>query len=621
MCGIAGYLNKNGSPAAEITVRKMADLMVQRGPDGEGVFVHGNVAFGHRRLAVIDLAAGNQPMFNEDRSVVIVFNGEIFHFQELREELIRKGHHFSTQSDTEVIVHLYEEKGTQFLESLHGFFAIAIYDLARRTLILARDHAGIKPLYYAETNAGFAFASELRAIKPAIPDLTLRQDVIPDFLALQYLPCGTIYKEAEKLPPASYLTYDLDSNHWKIHSFWHPRYDEKSSLAYPDACRMLRSLVCKSVKSQMIADVPLGVFLSGGMDSAVIAAVAAQASERPLQCFSIGFEDSRYDEQNDARATADLIRKQTGKDLDHTIQVVRPDDFSILRELVPHFGEPYADASMLPTFLLSKFTRKHVTVALSGDGADELFAGYERYLAIRCMERFHCIPGPVFRMLGALLPDSGERTLSGRARRFCRAAGHAGADRYYELISHEAEDKIRRLMPQGPIPMDPLRRRGFAPTADNTVDACMELDLHTYLPEEILRKTDVCSMAASLEVRPAFLDYEIMAFAASLPLEFKLSGNLRKRILFDAFSDLLPPDLRVRKKRGFGVPVGAWFRSGWKNPLQECLFEGQLFRRTPIQEQAVRQMFRSHLEGRCDHSYLLFSLLMLELFFESEYPH
>ncbi len=612
MCGIAGFFQlDHASPSGNI-LRNMADAMKLRGPDGEGFFIENSLALAHRRLAVIDLSTGDQPMTAQDGKYTIVFNGEIFNFLDLKQELEAKGHTFRTKSDTEVILELYRAYGTDAFRRMNGFFAFALYDKGENKLIICRDRLGVKPLYYFENRNTFAFASSLNALKQHndFPD-TMDMQSLAEYLAYQYVPAGkTIFRGVALLPAAHYLVLDLSSGCRECKKYWDPSDLPMTTCSYSEAMEQLRMLTKDAVQRRMIADVPLGVFLSGGLDSAIVAAQAAELAEQELHCFSIAFEDPAYDESQYAKDSAQFIRTLTGKQIHHHIKTVQPCDFDLLKNIAAEFGEPYADASMLPTCLLSQFTRQSVTVALSGDGADELFGGYDRYRAMKMMGQFP-LPRAICNTIKNCLPAGGERTFAGRLRRFLTAAGLPADERYRFIMTHGADslsarcagDALISALCQSADPIqggtDPAWRYPFH-------------DMLHYMPGDVLRKVDVCSMMNSLEVRSPFLDYRIAEFALSLPAHWKLQGSKRKKILADTFRTKLVPDLGARKKRGFGVPIAAWFRGCWKEHLQAYILEGlpeSLFKR-----QELETLLAEHGSGKADHSYYLFSLLMLALF-------
>lgn len=612
MCGIAGCFNPK-TPPDDALLNRLCGTMRQRGPDAQGIFLDGPLGLAHTRLSVIDLDGGCQPMQDGNGRFTLVFNGEIFNFRELRSGLERNGETFRTNSDTEVLLKLLIREGADCISRLNGFFAFAFYDALEKTLLLARDRHGVKPLYYFHHPDGtFGFASRFATLTlcPGCPDeISLR--ALADYLAFQYIPApDTIRSGVRKLMPGTTLEFRMENGSVRKIDWCAQVKPETERISYEDAREKLRDLLSEAVRRRLIADVPLGVFLSGGLDSAVVTALAAQHSDSPLECFSIGFDDPRYDESADCKAAAAHIAKLAPHGLHHHIKTVQPQDFDLLPKLAAEFGEPYADASMLPSFFLAEFAREHVTVTLSGDGADELFGGYERYRAMEMLRNMRMFtPGAVWSAAAACLPDSGERSGAGRLKRFLRLGACSGdAARYDALMTHFAAESIAAIAP-GLRPH--LSAKRALPEASGFIASLMEDDLTRYLPGDVLTKVDVCSMAASLEVRNPFLDPEVSAFARALPVSFKIRGNRRKRILGDAFAAVLPPGWAERKKRGFGVPLAAWFRTDWRDRLRTALLDELPRRWEMFDRTAVERLIDEHRNGGKDRSYLLFSLLML----------
>ena len=612
MCGIAGCFNPRTPPDAAF-LQTLCGTMRQRGPDAHGIYLDGALGLAHTRLSVIDLDGGAQPMHGGDGRYTLVFNGEIFNFRELRHELEQAGEVFHTKSDTEVLLKLLIREGADCLTRLNGFFAFAFYDSEKKTLLLARDYHGVKPLYYFHLPTGeFAFASRFATLVlcPGCPE-TISLPALADYLAFQYIHAPATMREGvKKLLPGTAVEFELETGAVRETDWGEQIRIEPESVSYEDACGRVRTLLSEAVKRRMVADVPLGVFLSGGLDSAIVAALAAKHSTAPLECFSIGFDYPRYDESADCKATAAHIAALAPHGLHHHIRTVQPQDFDLLPKLAAEFGEPYADASMLPSYFLAAFAREHVTVALSGDGADELFGGYERYRAmdmIQNMRKF--TPGILWNAAAACLPDSGERSRAGRLKRFLRLGAVSGTGaRYDALMSHFAADPVGAIAPE----LRPyLNTKRTLPEAAELMASLMEDDLRRYLPGDVLTKVDVCSMAASLEVRNPFLDPKVSKFARSLPVSFKIQGGRRKRILGDAFAKELPPGLATRRKRGFGVPVAAWFRTVWRDRLREALLDELPKYWTMFDRAAVERLIDEHQTGGKDRSYLLFSLLIL----------
>ncbi len=626
MCGISGIINHHAGPDAEPFLRTMCDELRHRGPDGEGYFCDADVALGHRRLAVIDVAGGAQPISGENGEVTVVLNGEIYNYKELRKVLEERGHCFRTETDAEVVVHLYEELGPGCVPMLDGMFSLAVYNSRTRRALLARDRFGKKPLFYFMSGDTLVFASELAALArhPGMPR-ELDPDAVSDYFSFLCVPGpNTIYRNVRKLAPAHLLELRLNDGTVSIRSYWHLDYSLKQEIPFDEAAAELRRLLEKAVEKRLMADVPVGTFLSGGIDSTIVTALAVKLRGEPTPAFTIGFNNPRYDEREAARSAAAAIEARNPGRLLTREKVVEPCDFGLLEELVRHFGEPFADASMLPTALLACFAHGEITVALSGDGADEVFSGYDRYLAMRCSFRADLLPEllrrPLCRIAAAALPDCGERSFSGRLRRLMHVFATPAGRRYFALMDRAPQTLKNRLF--GERLEAAAKRRSIEAfesiqwelSASDRVERLSELDLRTYLPNDILPKADICSMAASLEVRSPFLDREVVEFAAKLPQSYKLSGGSRKHILKAACSDLLAADQTRRGKRGFGVPVADWLRGPWKRKAEEALFESQLCLDGYFREDAVRSLWRDHQSGRRDRSYQLWSLLIFSLF-------
>jgi len=617
----------------------MIDAQAHRGPDAWGVWSDGRCALGHRRLSIIDLSeAGRQPMSNARGDIRITFNGEIYNFQRLRRELESLGHGFRTRTDTEAIICAYEQWGIDCLARLRGMFAFGIWDRRRRRLFLARDRVGKKPLFYAQFGDHFLFASELQGL---LADKRVPREVDPPaidaYLSYGYVPAPrAAFKGIYKLPPAHYLTLDLKQTGFekRIERYWALDYGPKLRIDEDEACEVLREKMTEAVRLRMVSDVPLGAFLSGGVDSSVVVGLMAQLSGEKVKTFSIGFNESAYDETAHARRIAE--RWET----DHHEFIVEPDALSILPKLVRHYGEPYADSSAIPTFYVAQMTRRHVTVALNGDGGDESFAGYERYLANHLAERMRSVPGAAVaaRALSRVIPDSIDpKSRARRARRFLAVASQPMAERYPRwLKTFQDEAKTRLYGPEfigllkghGDVLLSVAAEvmkcgassslalcDGATPTQLplHPIDAAMAVDVASYLPYDLLVKVDVASMANSLEARSPFLDHEAMEFAARLPVEIKFRGGRLKSLLKRAFADLLPPENVNRRKMGFGVPVGQWFRGPLRDLLRDALLSPRSLERGYFRESEVRRLVDEHLERRADHSFQLWNLLMLEL--------
>ena len=626
MCGIAGIINHNNRHNEEEILAAMCGTMRHRGPDGGGTFAAPGVLLGHRRLAVIDLESGDQPLYSEDRTLALVINGEIYNFMELRSELESKGHTFGTNSDSEVLLHLYEESPENFISRLEGMFAFALWDSGRKRLILGRDRMGKKPLYYFIKNGTLVFGSELETLKchPEFPG-ALDPGSLADYFSLLYIPQPrTVYKEVHALPAAHFMVFDCIAGRERLHPYWQLDFSRKHTASRAEIAEELRRLVTKAVRKRLVSDVPAGVFLSGGIDSNIVTGIAAEVLQgKPLCAYTVGFAENRYDERALARLGAAAVNARCGGNLIHREREVNIPDFSLVEELTAHCGQPWADSSILPSALLSGFAREEITVALSGDGADELFGGYERYLAMAMAAKMEKVP-PFFRqaMLRgvSLFPDRGERSFSGRMRRFLRISCTAEKDRYFAVLDR-APDKLRRelfskefysqLRSSG---ADRFRLAASPVTTGEQGESFSEMDLHTYLPGDILPKADISSMARSLEVRSPFLDREVVEFAAMIPWEMKLRNKERKSILKEAFAHLLIPEIRNAPKKGFGVPVASLLRNKWRSCTEELLFTGALQHEEFLNSATLRRLWQEHQSGRLDHSYILWSVIIFALF-------
>ena len=635
MCGILGFLTSKATDVPDHEVlRTMRDSLVHRGPDDSGEFIRpvddrGPFVFlGHRRLSIIDLSGGHQPLSNENETVWAIFNGEIYNFRELRSGLEARGHKFKTNSDTEVIVHSYEEYGEECFKRFNGMFAIGIWDESQKRLVLARDRLGKKPLYYSLINGTFIFASELKAIL-GYPYFPRKVDPLSlmKYLFFEYIPSPhTIFKDAKKLPPASYLIWE--GRKTEVQEYWSPFCIEQTEKDLPEAEVELRmvDLLRNSVKRRLISDVPLGVFLSGGIDSSTITAFAQKEVPGKIETFSIGFEDPSFDESKYAR----LVSKYLGTE--HHEQTMIPSD---LLNLVPNLpdilDEPMADASILPTYLLSKFTREHVTVALGGDGGDELFAGYPTYLAHKFARRYEMFRGnlhPLIAFLVNLLPVSDNNiSFDFKVKKFLSGIGYPDGIRNFVWLGSFSFPELRKILSPGlDVPFDPIRiaeeiqsyERGF-PLKDETT-LLQYLDLKLYLQDDILVKVDRASMACSLEVRAPFLDHEFVEFVMNLPSSLKLRRFTAKYLLKKVMKDFLPKEVIHRKKKGFGVPIAKWV----KGPLRELFGDLLSFNRIKtegfLNPSYVNSLLQNHLVNKKDNRKQLWTLLVWELWVNRYHP-
>ena len=632
MCGIAGIAWVSGAPPAELDlVQRMTAAVLHRGPDAGGVWsstqlpgsTSAGATLGHRRLSIIDLSnAGKQPLSNAAGTLWITFNGEIYNYLELQRDLQQRGHRFQTATDTEVILHLYAEYGIRCVDHLRGMFAFAIWDHTQRQLFVARDRLGKKPFVYRLESNRLLFGSELKSLL-AVPGVPREVDpqALDDYLTYQYVPHpGCILKGFHKLPPAHYGLYK--EGQWQVTRYWTPPYHQPFSAeeSRPEHLRQrLRETLTEAVRLRMRSDVPLGAFLSGGIDSTIIAGVMQSLSSRPIKTFSIGFPVAAFDERTYAREAAQHLGTE------HHEQVVEPAALQILPQLIHHYDEPFADSSAIPTLLLSEMTRQHVTVSLSGDGGDELFAGYQRYQAVRLAGWADWLPSPLRRLLGAKfwqrLPSSVEqKSFRRRVKRLLSALALEPRRRYLKWIS--IFDDERRAELYSPAFREQLGTHDPANFLLEAYQLCPQrdfvtqttaADLVTYLPCDIMTKVDIASMAYALEARCPFLDQEVVEFAARLPIHEKIQGRQGKAILIDTFRDLLPASIQTRPKMGFGVPLDHWFRNELRPLLEEVLLDPSTLNRGWFEPETVRRLVLEHISGRFDHSYRLWSLLVLEL--------
>ncbi len=614
MCGIAGFFFNNRSAPAGL-VKAMCDEIRHRGPDDEGFHVDGGCAIGMRRLSIIDLNTGHQPIANEDRSVWIVFNGEIYSYRELREDLERRGHRFQTHTDTETIVHLYEEYETEALARLRGMFALAIWDARRGRLLLARDRFGKKPLYYAIRPEGLYFGSELSCFQQTGIPLDPDPEALRLYFQFNYIPDPySAYQAVRKLPAGSWLAYDRNGS-VSAGRYWRPPVPGVRSTgthSEADTAAQIRRKFDESVRIRMIADVPLGAFLSGGIDSSSVVASMALQSPEPIRTFSIGFEESAFNELPFAAMVAQTYHT------DHHEIVVRPDSLSLVQKLVDHFGEPFGDSSAIPTYIVSEFAARFVKVALSGDGGDELFGGYESFLAVSKWGRLDRIPLFVRRFLDHV---AGWLPYSAYGKNYLRMISRASAlERYFEFNYAPYFLRSRLLEPEWMLPAEAgFLRSTFTecllPEDADILSHAMYFESTANLTGDMLVKVDRMSMANSLEVRCPLLDHELAALAAAVPHSWKIAAGRGKRILLTALGDRLPAELLSRGKMGFGVPLAAWFRNELRDMLWDHLTSARFVGRGIAAQPFVRQLLEEHQTGRRDNNQWLWSLLMLELWF------
>ena len=622
MCGIVGIVNSDRTDVDQPLLTRMCDAISHRGPDDDGFYFNGPAGLGMRRLSIIDVKGGHQPIHNQDRSAWIVFNGEIYNYRELREKLEKLGHTFYTNSDTEAIVHAYDQYGADCPKHLRGMFAFAIWDERTEELFIARDRVGKKPLLYAQVNGQFIFGSEFSALLQH-PSITkdVDREALHHYLTFMCVPAPfTAYRAIRKLEPAHSLRWR--KGEIRIERYWQPDFSKKLKIDEREAGEQAIEILRDAVQVRLMSEVPLGAFLSGGIDSSAVVALMSEVSAEPVKTFSIGFEEQDFSELHHARRVAEHVGA------DHHEFIVRPDALEVLPTLVEHYGEPYADSSAIPTYYVARETRKHVTVALNGDGGDESFAGYERYAAMRLAERYHRVPAllreSVVRQAIGLIPTSAtSRSRVRDVQRFLGAASLPKVERYMRWVSVFDETAKRDLYSTSfwqeteNLRAADLLGPWFAhANGAGIVDAALLTDIMTYLPNDLLVKVDIATMAVSLEARSPFLDHKVIEFAASLPEKYKLRGLTTKYLLKQVLKKLLPQENLDRRKMGFGVPIGHWFRGQLQPFLRETILSEKALKRGLFKPESVKQMVELHTRGERDHSHQLWTLLMLELWFQ-----
>lgn len=618
MCGIVGQLRPRGQAVDPDLLARMCAGLEHRGPDSRGLFHHERAGLGIQRLRVIDLNTGDQPIFNEDRSVVVVMNGEIYNYRELREQLRGRGHTLATQGDTEVIVHLYEEYGVDCVRHLHGMFAFALWDQRRQQLMLARDRVGKKPLLYHFGDGVLSWASEMGAL---LQDGSIPRVVDPisldRYLTFGYVPAPrSALKDIHKLAPAHTLT--LRDGRLELQRYWSLDYSTKLTESPQELGERIRAALLEATRKRMIADVPLGAFLSGGIDSSAVVAAMAQQSSEPVRTFSIGFDHEGFNELPHARRIAEQFGTV------HEEFEVRAEAIEVVPKMVRHYGEPFADSSAIPSFYLSELTRRHVTVALNGDGGDESFGGYQRYVANAVAGRLDRVPAPLRRLAGALggrMPDRGDvSSVTNRLRRLSGGLALDGAARYAryvswfdaaqrsELYSAAFADEIG-----GADPLEELTLRWATASGSSVVDKMLEVDASTYLVDDLIAKVDIATMAHALEARSPLLDHQLMELAASIPGELKVRGGEKKWIFREALRPWLPGEILDRPKQGFSVPLSSWLRTDLQGWAREILLDDSTLGRGQFEPAAVRRLLDRHAAGADGDAKRIYSLLMLEL--------
>ena len=619
MCGIHGILSLDDRYIPEIeSLLAMAQVSRHRGPDDEGAYSDAHIQLGMRRLSIIDLAGGHQPIANEDETVWAVCNGEIYNFRELRAKLLEQGHRFRTASDSEVIIHLYEQYGDDFVDRLNGMYGFAIWDAARRRLLLGRDRLGIKPVYYLQDGRRLIFASEAKSILGVSGvSAELAPEALCEYLTLGYVSApDSMFLGIKKLPPASLMI--VEEGRTKIVEYWRLKMGGDDSMDDAEWADAVLAAMDRSVRSQMVSDVPLGAFLSGGIDSSGVVALMARHSDRPVKTYSIGFSDSSgggyYNELPYARQVAELFGT------DHHEIVVEPDVVSLLPGLLWHMDEPMADAAFITTYLVSEFARRSVTVILSGVGGDELFGGYRRYLGEYYLEKYRRIPAwlrqGLIRPLAGYLPSDRHSpllNLSRYAKSFILSSDMDFEDRYLSYVGVYDERAAADLLGTHDIASRGAVHRAFARTGGDPLQRMLGVDMATQLPDDLLMLTDKMSMATSLECRVPLLDHKLVELAARMPSAQKIRGRQLKHVMKKALADVLPADILYRKKRGFGAPLGAWLKSELSSVLGSVLSKHSVTNRGLFDWESVERTIREHESSRADNTDHLLCLLNLEL--------
>ncbi len=628
MCGIAGWANldtkKTLQNHSKALLHSMCERMKHRGPDSEGLWLDKTVALGMRRLSIIDLHTGEQPVYSEDKQIIAVMNGELYNFREVREDLEKRGHKFQTQTDTEILPHLYEEYGDALVEHLNGMFAFALWDKRKQKLLLARDRFGEKPLYYGVFDGKLIFASEPKVLleNPAVK-AEINLDALRQYLSFDYVPAPrSIYKGISKLPAAHLLI--LEKGEIKTRRYWNLSFHKNGNTpTIGEAAKHLRELLADSVKMRLVSDVPLGILLSGGVDSSTVAAFATQFSTEKVKTFSIGFEEDSFDESKFARQVAAHLGTEHYED---KLSVEKAAD--LISEIGTWLDEPMSDGSLLPTLLLSRFVKKYVTVALGGDGGDEIFAGYPMYFGHKMARVYDSIPrfvrnGIIEPIVTSLPVSTKNLSFDYKAKRFVAASKYDVVTRHHSWFGSFSIDAQNDLLSEtvlsntsADIYRDAKKLLKICDAADQ-IEQMQFLDMNFYMAEDILTKVDRASMAVSLEVRAPFLDPRIAEYAASLPPEYKLKGNKGKYILKKAVEDLLPKTILQRPKKGFGIPIAEWLK-GRLNPLMHDLLAPERLKKQDLFNAGfVQKLIKEHETGAASHHKQLWTLLVFQLWYDN----
>jgi asparagine synthase (glutamine-hydrolysing) len=626
MCGITGWIKldyNDKSPNTESVLHSMCERIVHRGPDSEGIWSDDRVALGMRRLSIIDLKTGDQPVFNEDRSVIAMQNGELYNYREVRADLEKRGHRFTTQTDTEIIPHLYEEHGEAFVEHINGMFAIALWDSARKRFILARDRFGEKPVYYGVFDGKLIYASEPKSIlaHPSVK-AELDLDAVRHYLSFDYVPAPmSIYKGIHKLPAAHVLI--VENGEVRTRRYWNLDFHKNGNVpSIERAASDLRELLSDAVRMRLVSDVPLGILLSGGIDSSTVAAFAAQHATENVKTFSIGFEEDSFDESKYARQVAKHLNTEHYED---RLSAARAGD--LISDIGRWLDEPLSDGSLIPTYLLARFVRQHVTVALGGDGGDELFAGYPMYVAHKMAAVYGAVPGFLRRgliepIVNALPVSTNNMSFDYKAKRFVRATHLDPVTRHHTWFGSFSIEQQQDLLTPDIVSQTDGDIYGGARQMLNLIDSPNEiermqfLDINFYMAEDILTKVDRAAMAVSLETRAPFLDPRVGQFAASIPVDYKLHGRKGKYILKQAVKDLIPREILSRPKKGFGIPIAEWLK-GRLNPLLHDVLSPQRLNEQGIFDAGyVSRLIAEHETAKASHHKELWTLLVFQLWYD-----
>ncbi len=620
MCGICGGWSRERGGVSKGLLKKMCDAIVYRGPDDVGYYVDDHFAFGMRRLSIIDLGGGHQPIHNEDKSIWVVFNGEIYNFKEIRSDLEKKGHRFYTNTDTEVIVHAYEEYGYECLCKFNGMFAFALYDLNKKLYFIARDRIGIKPLYYYFKDRKFLFGSEIKSIlEDDSVERVINRKGLYYYMGYEYVPApDSIFQDIFKLPAGHYLVFDGESA--GVEKYWDVTDFSSLGCGVKHYSKKLLDMLEDSVRQRLVSDVPVGVFLSGGIDSSTIVALMSEMHDEPVKTFSIGFEDETYNELDYARKVSDYFNT------DHHEIIYTADSVKVIEEMVKYFDEPLSNISSPPTFLLSKLAGKHVKVALGGDGADELFGGYDRYIASR-VDRYYRLLPLYFRnkfryLVGDVPPQSRRQGFVNSLRQFVDGSSLDLRARHarWQMVPRVSEDgAVFSSDFLGAIgefnAFEPITKYYDACCSSSELVKSQYVDVKSYLVDNILAKTDRVSMANSLEVRVPFLDHNVVEFSAKIPPNMRMANFTKKYVLRRAVADLLPAEIVRRRKQGLLVPVKKWMSDDLRSYVVDILGNAEVFREGMINRSYVKKILEQHLSGRYDHGTRLWTFMNLELWY------